>query len=259
MGACDTGCAGGLTDCGGSCVNVAADPAHCGSCSTLCGGTANGSSTCVGAQCGVSCDAGYHACQGACVSAASTASCGTSCVACATPPNANPTCNGVACDFTCSAGYKRSGAACVSIDTSSCTPENTCATATDLGTVDGDGVAVTRTGTGTTSAWFSVRVHESDLQFVGTQQRVTVGLASPPGSNYDLFLYENAATDLRECATLTGSSTNASSSDSASLSWGEGTLSNAADDSRTVSIEVRFVSGSCGPFLPWSLTVTGNR
>ena len=50
-----------------------------------------------------------------------------------------------------------------------------------------------------------------------------------------------------------------SSFDSAHAQWGEtGTFSNGADDSRTVTVEVRWVSGTCSPTAKWSLTVRGN-
>ncbi|MGH7296462.1 MAG: hypothetical protein ACRELB_16110, partial [Polyangiaceae bacterium] len=47
--------------CGGSCVSPD-DITHCGTCTTTCGAppSGNGSPVCPAAQCGFSCDAGYH-------------------------------------------------------------------------------------------------------------------------------------------------------------------------------------------------------
>lgn len=66
-GSCSSSCHAGLVACGGGCVDVASNPAHCGACATGCPGVANGSATCTQSQCGVACNSGFELSGGACV------------------------------------------------------------------------------------------------------------------------------------------------------------------------------------------------
>jgi len=141
---------------------------------------------------------------------------------------------------------------------SMCPSSATCAAATDLGSVSGDTGADTKTASGYQSAWYRVRVTEDDSSVFGVALRLTVRLTSPPGTNYDLYLYVNEGSDVIECTTLKGSSTATGTADSSSISWGEGTVANGADDSRSVSIEVRPVSGPCTASQPYQLLVLGD-
>jgi hypothetical protein len=63
MGTCGVTCLGGSTLCGNSCVNTQSDPAHCGSCTNVCGlpqaGAACYKGGCVIGQC----NAGYADCN----------------------------------------------------------------------------------------------------------------------------------------------------------------------------------------------------
>jgi hypothetical protein len=44
------------------------------------------------------------------------------------------------------------------------------------------------------------------------------------------------------------------------VEFGEtGALANGANDARTVTVEVRHVSGNCDPSEKWTLTVSGNQ
>lgn len=142
---------------------------------------------------------------------------------------------------------------------SACASNATCAGATALGTVSGDTGNATLTASGYQAAWYSVRVTENDSSPFATPMNLTVQLTSPQGTNYDLFLYINTASDVVECTTPAASSTSTGTSDQAHLTWGEtGTFANGSDDSRTVSIEVRPVSGPCVPSAPYQLVVTGD-
>lgn len=58
---CVNGCAP-LSTCGGACVDVAVNPLHCGSCGRVCNGN-NGTPTCVGGMCGVTCNIGFANCD----------------------------------------------------------------------------------------------------------------------------------------------------------------------------------------------------
>ena len=139
-----------------------------------------------------------------------------------------------------------------------CTSTATCAAAMDIGSVSGDSGNPMVTASGYQSAWFKVRVTEDDNSPLGTAMNMTVQLMSPPGTNYDLYLYVNTGSDVVDCNSISGSGMSTQQLDSVSLSWGEGTVANGADDSRTVSIEVRPVSGPCTMSQPYQLTVLGD-
>lgn len=80
--ACD-GSAAALV-CGSLCVS-ALDPAHCGSCTNVCPAPAMGGATCTpgadgGPACGISCNSGYHVCNGDCLANTDEPSSGDACV-----------------------------------------------------------------------------------------------------------------------------------------------------------------------------------
>ena len=142
----------------------------------------------------------------------------------------------------------------------SCTAGATCAAAVQLGSVSGDTGAATVQGSGYQSAWYQVRISENDSDVFGVPMNVTATLTSPAGINYDLYLYLNTGSDVIECASATQSSTSTGTSDSAHLSWGEsGTFSNGSNDDRTLSVEVRYVSGTCSMAKPFQLVISGNQ
>jgi len=142
--------------------------------------------------------------------------------------------------------------------TGSCASPNTCPAATDLGTVSGDTGADTKTFQGSGSQWLKVRVSEDDSSVFGVELQMRAELQSPAGTNFNLFLYRAGSSSGQECSAVTTSSTSTSAFDSASMSWGEGTISNGNDDDRTVTVEVRHVSGTCAPAAKWTLTVRGD-
>jgi hypothetical protein len=140
-----------------------------------------------------------------------------------------------------------------------CVSPNACAGATDLGSLDSDQGSGTKTAGGSGSQWFTIRANEGDSSVFGAKMNFKAELTSPPGTNFDLFMYVAGGSSGQECSAVTASSTNASGLDTAHYGWGEGgTLSNGSDDSRTVTIEVRWVSGSCSAANKWSLIVRGN-
>jgi hypothetical protein len=110
-------------NCGGTgpvnCVNDLS-PDTCGDLCTPCPGRPNGSASCDGTNCGVTCYDGYHQCgtgaNATCVDSSSIDNCGTNCgVACTTDiPYAEATCdNGMTCGFACDLGYRRCGGGCI--------------------------------------------------------------------------------------------------------------------------------------------------
>ena len=141
----------------------------------------------------------------------------------------------------------------------SCASPNTCVGATDLGSISGDTGADTKTGQGSGSQWFKVRVTENDNGVFAVPLIAKAELTSPPGTNFDVYLYVAGSLSGQECSAVSASSTSTSNFDSAKVEFGEsGTFSNGSDDSRTVTVEVRWVSGTCSPTAKWSLTVRGD-
>lgn len=145
----------------------------------------------------------------------------------------------------------------------SCAATNKCIAATDLGSVSGDTNADTKSAQGHTSQWFTVRVTEDHSGFLsgGRSLKLTAALTSPPGTNYDVYLYVPAS-DSQECSAVSAQSTSTTVNDTARVEFGESdsdALGNGSDDDRTVTVEVRHVSGTCDPNQKWSLTVSGNK
>jgi hypothetical protein len=141
-----------------------------------------------------------------------------------------------------------------------CASGATCAAAMDLGSVSGDDGPGSVTASGYQSAWYKVRVTEDDSDPFADDLKVLVQLTSPPGTNYDVFVYMNTGSDVVDCTTVAASGTSTGTLDQAHVTWGEtGTFSNGNDDGRTVSIEVRPVSGPCSASAPYQLVVFGDQ
>ena len=137
-------------------------------------------------------------------------------------------------------------------------PAATCASAIDLGAISGDTLANQKTVSGHQAAWYRVRVTEDDSDVFGIKLSMTARLTSPSSADYDVFVYVNTATDVVECNTPSGTASGSGLVEQKYLLWGEGGFSNGVDDGRTVSIEVRPVSGSCDAGQPWQLLLVGN-
>ncbi len=60
---------GALELCGGSCVDTASDPSHCGACDSPCEAPADATPTCEASSCGFRCDPGFAEVDGACLEA----------------------------------------------------------------------------------------------------------------------------------------------------------------------------------------------
>lgn len=143
--------------------------------------------------------------------------------------------------------------------TVACTASSPCTGATDLGAVSGDTSSSPLSAQGTGSQWFRVWVTENDNGVDGVKLRANATLTSPPGTNFDLYLY-NGSSSAHECAGVSAQSNSSGSSDAAGVSFGEGgVLANGSNDSRYVTVEVRWVSGACASNQKWSLTFNGNQ
>jgi hypothetical protein len=136
-----------------------------------------------------------------------------------------------------------------------CTSSALCTSAPLSGTLSGDTVTPTVSVTGTTSRWVRVRVTENDNGAFAIPMTLGMKLVSPPGSNFDLFLYDGTPVD---CVTPAFSSVT-NTIDTLDVQWGEtSTLSNGVDDSRDILVEVRYVGGTCPPSGNWKLSFDGN-
>ncbi len=132
-------------------------------------------------------------------------------------------------------------------NSTSCTSPDMCtASATTLTSLAGDESGATDNATGSTSEWLRIDLSEQDNSPIGKPMKVTATLTSPPGSNFDLYLYLGSKVGDIQCTNPKGQSTNpAGQTDSVSFEWGEtGSLANGSDDSATVMIEVRAASGT---------------
>lgn len=139
-----------------------------------------------------------------------------------------------------------------------CASTATCAGAMNLGSISGDTGSQKVTGTGYQSGWFSVRVTEDDSSVFGTKLSMTAKLTSPGAANYDVFVYFNSGNDSVECNNPSASGTTTNPVDTARISWGEGAVSNGDDDSRTVSVEVRPISGGCSAGATYTIELQGD-
>ena len=135
----------------------------------------------------------------------------------------------------------------------------TCQTAMQLGSVSGDTQNQKLTAMGHQSAWFRVRVTEDyNNIFYGRTLRAAAKLTSPPGVDFDVFVYVNTGSDAIECSASVGAKTTNGNLEQTRAEWGEGGGPNGNDDDRWMSIEVRPISGTCAPGAMWQLEVEGN-
>lgn len=139
-----------------------------------------------------------------------------------------------------------------------CPSAVTCQTAALLGQVSGDTGNQKLTAMGYQAAWFRVRVTEDNNGIVGLTLRGAAKLTSPAGVDFDVFVYLDTGSDVIACTTPTGTMTTAGGVEQTRVEWGEGSIPNGIDDDRTLSIEVRPISGACAPGQPWQLEIEGN-
>jgi len=248
--------------CSNVCRNLLTDSNNCGSCGLACT-NAHGTTSCLGATCAPSCSSQWGDCDpsrpnGCEASLTTLSNCGGCGIPCSRA-NGSASCATGACALTsCNLGYST----CDSNDSNGCEVSHaaypdTCATAVNLGTYDGDtdcgficgsntGWDLFATQTSRSSAWYRARAREdSDCSaYLEHQIRLTV----PAGVDYDLYVY-------RGCGTLVGSSTLGTGlAETVTVSQ---TDSGPSDDSFDYWVEVRWHSGaSCSN---WTLQLFGHN
>jgi hypothetical protein len=116
-GVCRVVCESGFAECGGRCVDVAADPFHCGACFNACAGEAPAGQSsvgqCLAGVCAIVCEPGYGECGGRCIDvSADPANCG----ACGNVCARNAGCHGGDCVCDAEFTYCPGTAACFDLD-----------------------------------------------------------------------------------------------------------------------------------------------
>jgi hypothetical protein len=138
-------------------------------------------------------------------------------------------------------------------------PSNTCQTARDIGTLSGDTGAQTLTANGTCSEWISLRATEDNSGAIGAPMKVKLTLQSH-GHNFDLYAYFNAVRDVVSCDSPAAKSETLGTVDEViPLMWGEGSVANGSDDSRTIRLAIQSGDGPCPAGSGWTLKAEGNR
>ncbi len=135
-----------------------------------------------------------------------------------------------------------------------------CVDAIDVGTVSGDTGSDVIEVQGATSTWLKVRVLEKNESLVGHKLKLKASLRPGNATNFDLYLFLNENSDVLECTHLVASSLKTLNQlDTASVSFGEGSVPNGNLDHRWVTIEIRRVIGTCDTANPWTLKLEGNK
>lgn len=222
----------------------------------------NMTAVCVGDQCQYSCTPGFADCNNNIADGCETqlgtptncSSCGNVCAA----PFATTTCVSGTCTIVaCASGFDNcDGNFANGCELQHSLAVNTCATATNLGSMCGDtscgtfcsggGSIIGPVVSGNRSVWYRFRATECSSGCSGSLQHA-VQLIVPPGINYDLFVYTSCG------GVLIGSSTNGvGTTDTVNITKPR----TGADDSFDYWIEIRYISGnSC---TNWQMSIFGH-
>ncbi len=143
-------------------------------------------------------------------------------------------------------------------DTDGCdliTPDTTCEMAIALDAVSGDdGSMVAETGSGAT--WFLVQVQETNGNIFEEDLSYTVALESPPGVDYDLYVYEGPQDGDPDCEAVPEQGIGEGGLEAVSADWDDDQGIGGQDDSLWLAIEIVHVTGDACD-AQWTLTVTG--
>jgi hypothetical protein len=174
-------CPPGLMNCGGFCVDLAHDPAHCGQCTTACPSDPHGPGVCVSSSCAYACESGWLRCASGCCAVsspdASTADAGDD----AGPPDPGIACGDFSCpvgpsNFCCGGGPDGSGAdSCDTIPSDSCGWEFFCDDAAECSA--GSVCCYDDSRNVTTSACQSTSCPDGQYQLCTTNAECAGGLA----------------------------------------------------------------------------------
>jgi hypothetical protein len=142
-------------------------------------------------------------------------------------------------------------------DSTACSDDATCASATVIGEVQGDEVSEPLELEGTEPTWVSFQVLEENDSVVGEALSFSATLTSPVGYDFDLYVYRGPEGGATGCGGELEQSTSAGASDVVQMSWGEGIGANAQNDSAWVAVEIVAKDGICDENASWTLTIDG--
>ena len=127
----------------------------------------------------------------------------------------------------------------------------TCTSNQLLTPISGDTGAEVRATSGVGEKWLRVRITENDSSIVAKYLSATITLTSPPGADYNLYVYCVICGGL-----MAGASTSTAQNDVVHVRMNEEVFPTGLDNSFDVLIEVRYFGGSSSSI--WNLSVVGN-
>jgi hypothetical protein len=137
-------------------------------------------------------------------------------------------------------------------------PSNTCETARAIGSLSADTISASLTANGTCSEWLKLRATENDNSALGVGMKVTLTL-TPVVDDFDLYAYLDTGRDVVTCAAPFARSFNSGTAvETINLEWGEGSVANGSEDSRTIGIAVIKAGGPCTPGATFTLVAKGH-
>ncbi len=140
-----------------------------------------------------------------------------------------------------------------------CPHDTTCPLATVIGEVSGDEDSSPILRQGMEPTWVSFQVTEDNDGVTGENLEFTATLTSPPGIDYDLYVYRGDPGADTGCGGSLDQSTSAGAEDVVHMSWGEGGIANGGDERAWIAAEIVPKAGMCDPLAQWSLEIVGDN
>ncbi len=134
----------------------------------------------------------------------------------------------------------------------------TCNNAEVIGMVSGDEGSPMLEASGADATWLTFQVTEDNDSVLGEGLSFTATLTSPPGVDFDLFVYRGAVGGPSGCNGVMDSSRSAGANDVVHATWGEAAVANGVDDRAWVAVEIVPKGEVCGDGSEWTLTIDGD-
>lgn len=142
--------------------------------------------------------------------------------------------------------------------TEECPHDTTCPLATVIGEVSGDEGSPPILRQGMEPTWVAFQVTEDNDGVTGENLEFTATLTSPPGIDYDLYVYRGDPGASNGCGGSLDQSTSSGPEDVVHMSWGEGGIANGGDERAWVAAEIVPKAGMCDALAQWSLEIVGD-
>lgn len=143
-------------------------------------------------------------------------------------------------------------------DPSMCAVAPTCQGATVIGEVSGDEGSDALQVDGSEPTWVAFQVTEDNDSVSGEALEFTATLTSPPGYDFDLYVYRGPESGNTGCNGQLSMSTSVGPSDVVHMSWGEGAIADGGDERAWVAAQVVSKNDVCDQNALWTLTVEGD-